>query len=73
MARGAPAAAASAFYVPYDQIKPLYNTKGEPAKFIWQAFPWLKAFYTNYGACGWGRRRCDVVVALAAPSGDGPP
>lgn len=80
MARGAPAAAsaASAFYVPYDKIKPLYNVKGEPAKFIWQAFPWLEAFYTNYGACGGGddrcrcrcRCRCDVVVALAAPSGD---
>ena len=38
-------------YVPYDQIKPLYNARGQPSVFLWQAFPWLKPLYTNFGAC----------------------
>lgn len=38
------------FYVPFDQIKPLLNSRREPAIFIWQAFPWLTHFYTKFGA-----------------------
>lgn len=39
------------FYVPYDQIKPMVNKRGEAFVTIWQAFPWLKRFYANYGVC----------------------
>lgn len=41
------------FYVPYDRIKPMVNERGEAFVTLWQAFPWLTRFYTNYGAlCG---------------------
>lgn len=65
----APATTASGFYVPYDQIKPLYNVNNEPAKFLWQAFPWMRAFYTNYGACvayGVGCRRSSLASRAPA-------
>lgn len=35
-------------YVPYDEIKPIYNARGQPSVFIWQAFPWLKPLYTQF-------------------------
>lgn len=39
------------FYVPYDQIAPMVNKRGEKFVTLWQAFPWLTRFYTKFGAC----------------------
>lgn len=41
----------SGWYVPYAEIEPLPTPGGYPAKYIWQAFPFLKNFFTNYGEC----------------------
>jgi len=39
----------SSFYIPKDEITPLVGSMGDPTYFVWQAFPWLKPFYTNLG------------------------
>lgn len=44
------------FFVPYDQIEPIYTPEGVPARYIWQAFPWTANFITSYGECTITRR-----------------
>lgn len=36
-------------YVPLKDIEPLTSAEGEPSVMIWQAFPFLKNFYLQYG------------------------
>jgi hypothetical protein len=58
------------FYVPYDQLKPMVNERGEAFVCIWQAFPWLKRFYTTFGACRcwWCLCLCPWLVAFRSTS-----
>lgn len=56
------------FYVPYEEIKPLVNSQGIPSVYIWQAFPWYKNFFLDFGefssSVGGGEESIFMVLPL---------